>query len=41
MLVERNITVTVEAATEEEARTKAQEWDIIGDEQEQETVNVS
>lgn len=39
MTIERNISVTVEAATEDEARAKAEQWDIVGDEQPGDTVN--
>jgi hypothetical protein len=39
MLIERNITVVVEAHTEDEARAKAAEWDHIGDEQPGDTIN--
>jgi hypothetical protein len=39
MRVERNIVVTVEADTEEEARDKAQQWDIVGDEMTGDTLN--
>ena len=39
MRVERNISVTVEAATEDEARSKAERWDIVGDEQHGDTIN--
>ena len=40
MKVERNISVTVEADTEEEARAKAVEWDIVGDEMPGDTINM-
>ena len=39
MKIERNISVTVEAATEDEARAKAATWDIVGDEQQGDTIN--
>lgn len=39
MRVERNISVTVEADSEDEARAKAEEWDIVGDEQMGDTIN--
>ena len=39
MRIERNISVTVEAATEEEARAKADQWDIVGDECPGDTIN--
>jgi hypothetical protein len=40
MKVERLISVQVEAETQEEARAKAKEWDIIGDEREDHTISV-
>lgn len=40
MKVERLIHVTVEADTANEARAKASEWDIVGDEQEDHTSDV-
>lgn len=40
MKVERLISVTVEAETQDEARAKAKDWDIIGDEREDHTINV-
>lgn len=40
MRVERLINVTVEAATEDEARSKAEQFDIIGDEQMGDTINM-
>lgn len=39
MVVTRNISVTVEAATEDEARAKAGEWDIVGEEMENDTID--
>ncbi len=38
-IIERAISVTVEAETEEEAREKAEQWDIVGDEQPGDTIN--
>lgn len=39
MRIERHISVTVEAATEAEARARAESWDIVGDEQPGDTIN--
>lgn len=39
MRVERNITVYVYASDEDQARTKASEWDIDGDEEPGDTIN--
>jgi hypothetical protein len=40
ILVRRYVTVTVEAASEEEARNEAEDWHIIGDELIGDTVGV-
>lgn len=39
MRVTRHISVTVEASDKAEARSKAEAWDIVGDEQSGETVD--
>ena len=39
MRIERYISVTVEAETKEAAIAKAEKWDIVGDEQQGDTIN--
>ena len=39
MRILRHISVTVEASSAEEARMKAEQWDIVGDEQPGDTID--